>query len=165
MESSLRVEGLDDMHKQLQILLGLGSATEVQSALMYASTPMFKQIKETALAADDAYYRYYRGSDRKRRAGSPDGSRRLVIPGTLKKSIARKRVRLERSVGVGIYIKSRAFYWRFIENGTPSIRAVPFIRPAYDFNKQLSVERFKTKLRQRLAQVLNRQLNALEDED
>ncbi len=165
MESSLKVEGLDDMHKQLQILLGLGSEKEVQSALMYASTPMFKQVKEAAPAADQAYYRYYRGSAKKRRAGNPDNSRRLVTPGTLKKAVARKRVRLERSVGVGIYIRSKAFYWRFIEYGTPTITAVPFIRPAYDFNKELSVERFKTKMRQRLKQVVNRQLNQLVDED
>jgi HK97 gp10 family phage protein len=157
MDISTQVIGLQDLTGQLENLETLAKQKRLtQNALFFASKPIFDEIKLIAPVADKKYYRYYRGSARARRRGSPQSSRKLITPGTLKKSVARKRVRLERSVGVGIYIKNKAFYWRFIEKGTPNFLAVPFIRPAFDKYKEKSLERFKQKYREYIDAIVQR---------
>lgn len=157
MDISTKFEGVQDLTSQLEKLESLAKQERLtQNALFFASKPMVDEIKLKAPVADKEYYRYYRGSARSRRKGNPQNSRKLITPGTLKKSVARKRLRLERSVGVGIYIKNKAFYWRFIENGTPNFVAVPFIRPAFDKNKQKSLERFKQRYRKYIDAIVQR---------
>ena len=146
MDFDFKIEGLSDLVEQLSSLESLAKEKQLtQNALFYASQPMFEDIKKNAPRAEKAYYRYYRGSFRQRKRGNPQNSRKLMRPGTLRRNIARKRIRLNQSVAVGIYVKPKAFYFRFIERGTPTIKAVPFIRPAYDYYKESSVERFKQK--------------------
>lgn len=163
-DTSLEVEGLDDMFNQLNLLLGTASEKEVSSSLMFASNTMFKLIKDSAPVAAAAYFRYYRGSVKSRKNNDSNANRKLVEPGNLKKSIKRKRIRLHRSVGVGIYISSKAFYWRFIEYGTPTLAAVPFVRPAYDLQKAVAVMRFRSKFKQKIDAVIARQIASLTDE-
>lgn len=154
---SASIAGLDDLKKQMQAMTTLAKDKQLtQNALFYASKPMFDEIKANAPKAEKAYFRYYRGSFKSRLAGNPKNSRKLVKPGTLKKSIARKRVRIDGSVGVGIYIKSKAFYGRFAENGTPYFAAKPFIRPAYDSLKEQSVERFKERYGEYVQKIIER---------
>lgn len=49
-------------------------------------------------------------------------------------------------VGRGTKQKIFPRYWHFIEKGTVKMQAVPFLRPAFDNNKDKAVERFKEKL-------------------
>lgn len=157
MDVSAEWIGTDDLKSQLQALVSLAKERQLtQNALFYASKPMLDEIKQNAPKAEKEYYRYYRGSLRARKSGSPQNSRKLIRPGTLRKSIARKRIRLDGSVGVGIYVKPKAFYFRFIERGTPTQPAIPFIRPAYDHNKEEAVERFKEKYREYVRNVIER---------
>ncbi len=51
---------------------------------MYAIKPILDEVKLKAPVADKAYYRYYRGSQRQRRRGNAQNSRKLVTPGNLK---------------------------------------------------------------------------------
>ncbi|MDH0655941.1 HK97 gp10 family phage protein [Acinetobacter johnsonii] len=157
MDISTKIEGMQDLTSQLEKLETLAKQEKLtQNALFFASKPIVDEIKLKAPVAEKDYYRYYRGSARSRRKGNPQSSRKLIKPGTLKKSVARKRLRLERSVGVGIFIKNKAFYWRFIERGTPNYVAVPFIRPAFDQYKEKSVERFKQRYRKYIEAVVQR---------
>jgi HK97 gp10 family phage protein len=55
---------------------------------------------------------------------------------------------------VGIHIGKKAFYWRFVEFGTRFLTARPFVRPAYDAEKDATVTRFGNRLRQELDQYV-----------
>ena len=155
MDISTKIEGMQDLTSQLEKLETLAKQEKLtQNALFFASKPIVDEIKLKAPVAEKDYYRYYRGSARSRRKGNPQSSRKLIKPGTLKKRVARKRLRLARSVGGGIFIKNKAFYWRFIERGTPNYVAVPFIRPAFDQYKENYVDRFKQRYRNYIEAVV-----------
>lgn len=146
MDFSFKIEGMDNLKSQLQEMVKLGKEKQLtQNALFYASKPMFDEVKQNAPKAEKAYFRYYKDS------------RKLVRPGTLRRNVARKRIRLDGSVGVGIYIKPKAFYFRFMEKGTPTQLAVPFIRPAYDLHKEEAVKRFKEKYAEYVQKIIQRQ--------
>lgn len=167
MNFTAEIEGWDETKKQMQRLVSLAKEKQLtQNALFYASQPMIEEIKQNAPRAEKSYYRYYRGSLRQRKKGNPQNSRKLIRPGTLRRNIARKRIRVDGGVAVGIYIKNKAFYFRFIEFGTPHILAVPFIRPAYDKNKDLAIVRFIERYREYIQKVLaKQQLSTLKEGD
>ena len=149
MDISVEIEGLDDLTKQLQQLESLAKQkTLTYKAMFFATKPMLDEVKRLAPKAEKAYFRYYRKNGK---------SRVLQTPGKLKKSIKRRRVKLDSSIGVAVYSgpikhgeakKYNVFYWRFLEYGTPKMRAFPFIRPAFDHKKEESLERFKQRYRE-----------------
>ena len=144
--TSVQIEGMDDLRQKLSALVNEAtSKREVQSALMFASNPMVKTMKARAPKSEAAYYRYYKGS------------KKLAKSGTLRKAIARKKVKLERSVGVAIYVRSRTFYWYFLEYGTPTMAAVPFLRNSFDNDAQLTLTRFKQKLSENIDKIKAKQ--------
>ena len=159
MDISVEIEGLDDLTQQLKRLESIAKQkTLTYKALFFASKTMLDEVKLLAPKAAKDYFRYYKGRD-----GNKD--RVLQKPGKLKKSIKRKRVKLESSVGVSIYSapikhggasKYSVFYWRFLEYGTPKMRAFPFIRPAFDHKKEESLERFKQRYREYIQDVIQR---------
>lgn len=158
MSFSAKLEGLSDLKVQMQKLASLAKENQLtQNALFYASQPMLDEIKRNAPRAEKSYFKYYRGSARARLAGNPQNSRKLKRPGTLRRNIARKRVRVDAGVAVGIYVKNKAFYYRFIELGTPHIIAVPFIRPAYDLFKDQALERFTDRYRTYVEKIIAKQ--------
>lgn len=155
--ASMEVEGLEELEQQLLALQNDALAKkQVQAALMKASLPILKTVKARAPRAEAAYFRYYRGSARQRAAGNPQNSRKLFKPGTLRRNIVRKRVKLARSVGVGIYVKNDGFYWRFIEYGTPKMAAKPFLRNGFDNEAENSLGIFKQKLRENIQAVIEK---------
>lgn len=145
-ESSVEVEGLDDLTKQLARLVSLGKQQQyVMNAASYALSPMVKEVKRLAPKAESEYIRYRNGRKDK------------IKPGGLKKAISRKRVKLEKSRGVALKIKyNMAFYWRFLEYGTPTMAAVPFIRPGFDAKKTEALQRFKDRYRSYVDDVIQR---------
>jgi HK97 gp10 family phage protein len=50
--------------------------------------------------------------------------------------------------GVKKYGKLDAYYWRWVEFGTSKMAAHPFMRPAFEANKERAVEAIKTRLAQ-----------------
>lgn len=157
-DSSCEIKGLDDLQKQLESLVDLARQKSVtQSVCRYALKELHADVVADAPRAEEAYYRYSRGSARARRRGNAQNSRRLVQPGTLQESIKFKRIQLPKSVGVGIYVTNKAFYWRFIENGTPHMAAEPFLRNNFDSHKERVVERFKTSYARRIKAIIKKQ--------
>ena len=160
---SVDVEGLDDLTQQLSRLESLGKQKQLtQNALFYASQLMLAEVKALAPKAEEAYYRYWKGKKNDNYAGK---ERKLVKPGKLKKSIKRRRVKIQGSVAIGIYVGGTkwlndpnyyAFYWRFFEYGTPKITATPFIRPAFDKHKDIAIDRFKQRYREYVEKVVER---------
>ena len=159
MDVSTQILGFEDLEAQLNRLVDLAEQEKyTYRATSYGLTPIIKEAKRLAPKADQAYYRYYRGSARQRRRGNPQNSRKLVEPGNLKKSIKRKKVKLDGSRGTAIQISRKlGFYWRFLEYGTPKMYAVPFLRPAFDAKKQMALDRFKSKYRAFIQDIIQRQ--------
>lgn len=157
-EPSCEIEGMDDLQKQLASLVDLARQKQItQTCSRYALKEMYDDVKLSAPMADEAYYRYYRGSARARKRGNSQNSRKLVQPGTLRDSIAFKRLKLDKSVGVGIYVKNKAFYWRFPEYGTPNMAAEPFLRNNFDSHKEKAVARFKVRYKKYIDQIIKKQ--------
>ena len=158
MTVTVEIEGMEDLHKQLSNLVNLAKEKRItQNVAMFAIKEMYDEIRDNAPIAEESYFRYYRGSQRARRKGNAQNSRRLVQPGTLRRSIARKRVKLEKSVGVGIYVKLAAFYWRFMEYGTPNMVAKPIFRPSFDTKKEIAVSRFRVRYKKYIDQIIKKQ--------
>ena len=157
MDISVEIEGLDDLTQQLKRLESLAKQkTLTYKAMFFATKPMLDEVKRLAPKAEKAYYRYYRKNGK---------SRVLQTPGKLKKSIKRRRVKLDSSIGVAVYSgpikhgeakKYNVFYWRFLEYGTPKMPAFPFIRPAFDHKKDEALERFKQRYRDYVNDVVQR---------
>lgn len=151
--------GVDDLTKQLSQLESIAKQKALTyRAMFYATTPFLQEAKRLAPIAEGQYYRYYKGQN-------GNSSRVLQTPGKLRKSIKRKRVKLPTSIGVGVYSapikhgsakKYSVFYWRFIEYGTPKMRAFPFFRPAFDHKKDEALERFKQRYREYVQDVVQR---------
>lgn len=143
---SVEVEGLDDLTKQLTRLVSLAKQQQyVMNAASYALSPIVKEVKRLAPKAESEYIRYRNGRKDK------------IKPGGLKKAISRKRVKLEKSRGVALQIKyNKAFYWRFLEYGTPNMAAIPFIRPGFDTKKSEALQRFKDRYRSYVDDVIQR---------
>ncbi len=151
MEISAQVTGLEDLNQQLQALTTLaGEKQKTQKATFDAAKVFQDEVKKQAPKAAAAYYRYYS----KRKHGS--NNRKLMKPGTLRKSVSRKRVKFNNNVGTAIIIKARAFYWRFIEYGTPAMAAVPFIRPSFEMKKQEALDKFKERYRIYVQEIIER---------
>lgn len=150
-EVSAQVIGLEDLNQQLQALTTLaGEKQKTQKATFEAAKVFQDEVKKQAPKAESAYYRYYS----KKKHGS--NNRKLMKPGTLKKSVSRKRVKFDNNVGTAIMIKPKAFYWRFIEYGTPNLVAVPFIRVSFELKKQEALNKFKEKYRIYVQEIIER---------
>ena len=149
-ETSVEIEGLDDLNQQLARLVSLAKQQQyVMNAASYALSPIVKEVKRLAPKAESEYIRYRNGRKDK------------VKPGGLKKAISRKRVKLEKSRGVALQIKyNKAFYWRFLEYGTPNMAAIPFIRPGFDTKKSEALQRFKDRYRSYVDDVIQRRASA-----
>lgn len=170
--TSIEIQGLEELEQKLLALQNDALAKkQVQEALMKAAQPMVKSMKARAPRAEAAYFRYYKVKKREPKVSkTPKKPRKenknrkvvnpgklLVQPGTLQRSVARKRVKLARSVGVAIYIKGAGFYWRFIEYGTPRMAAKPFIRNSFDNESENSLGIFKQKLRENIQKIIDKQ--------
>jgi HK97 gp10 family phage protein len=72
------------------------------------------------------------------------GRRELVQPGNLARSISVRKLRGARDAveaRYGVIVRSRAFYWRWVELGKRGASAKPFLAPAFNVNARPGVER------------------------
>lgn len=169
---SMEIYGLEELEAKLAEMDNDMAGKALYGALNFASSPMVKEAKQRAPATEQAYRRYMssgqgeatytttllgkkrKGKSKKAKRG--EGKFEVQQPGTLRRSIRRQRLRKirefnEGGAAVGIFIKNKRsdlppYYWYFVEYGTSKMPAVPFLRPAFDNNVDLAVDRFKTKL-------------------
>lgn len=155
MDVSVEIEGLKELDEQLLALTAVVARKQVYSALSFGLTPMLNDVRNRAAIADNDYDRYVKRSGKKIKYHNQ--------PGVLRDSIRRWRINgLPDSYGVGIGIrrgkrKYKAFYWNFIEYGTATQAATPFIRPAFDAGKEKAVQRYMDKLRKNIDRVIAKQ--------
>lgn len=159
MDTELRIEGAEELDAKLQLLGEKFATSALYGALFDAAKPIADEIKRNAPKADQPYYRYWKG---KRGGGR---SRKEVKGGTLRRSVTRKRLKNLDVAAVTVSIKSKAFYWLFIEKGTPDHAAKPFMRPAFDRKHAESQNIFADKLRKRIEKIAAKQNIDLGAED
>lgn len=146
-EGSVEVKGLKELDEKLQGLGNELAGKALYSALNRALTPVVKDAKKLARVAEEAHFQQQRGGPV------------LVRPGLLKSAIRKKRLPKKEHVGelkngavMGIYIgkgtKQKIFpnYWHFIEYGTATVPAYPYLAPAFDKNVEVMINIFKTTL-------------------
>lgn len=148
---SCEVLGLDEMERKLGLLENKLAGKAIYGALGYALTPVVKDAKKFAAKAKEPHTVVY-----------SNGKKVEVQPGLLRSAIKKRRVPKSEMKGefaegaaMGVYIgagRNKVYpnYWPRIERGTSTHPATPFIRPAFDNNVQLMIERFTQKLNENI---------------
>ena len=151
-----RIEGLDELEKQLRALgLELGLKT-LRSALMATAAPLRKEMKRLAPESPaDSPPRLRKG-----RKGLVE-----IRPGFLKHRIrARSAIRrggrsnkyLSGSQVAMVRVGAWTPYAGFVEYGTSKTRAQPFVRPAAHNKRAELNNRFKEYLKKRIDKAVER---------
>lgn len=126
MSIGFRIEGLDDLERQFDRLLDTSKRKVMQKALNAGIAPIKKEAK----------------------ANAP------VDKGVLKSQIRSKQMKYTEKPAVGIYVSGKAYYWRFLEEGTSKMAAVPFLRPAADSKHEEGIGKFKEKLKAEIDKIM-----------
>lgn len=153
---SVEVQGLEELERKLGELENKAAGKALYGALNFALTPVIKEQKQRAAKADEPHEITY-----------SNGKKVKVEPGLLSTASRKRRVPKSEMVGefaegaaMGTYIgkgtKQKVYpnYWWFIEHGTSTQAAAPFIRPSFDNNVELMIERFSTKLNENIDKAL-----------
>lgn len=118
----------------------------LDSALSAGALPIMNEAKRNAAQAKEPHEMQY------------GGNKVVVCPGLLKESIRRRKLKknelakINAQAAVAVYIgkgtKQKLYprYWVFIEYGTSKLAPTPFLRNAFDTQKENAVTRFKEKL-------------------
>ncbi|WP_333954204.1 HK97-gp10 family putative phage morphogenesis protein [Psychrobacter sp. S4(2024)] len=149
--TSVEVLGLDEMERKLGELDNKLAGKAIYGALGYALTPVVKDAKKFASKAKEPHTVVY-----------SNGKKIEVKPGLLRTAIKKRRVpksemkgEFAQGAAMGMYIgtgRNKVYpnYWHFIERGTSTQPATPFIRPAFDNNIDLMLSRFSEKLNENI---------------
>lgn len=135
---SVKVEGLAEIREILQ-RMGRNTFTdkEVAAALRAGGTVVQKEAIAKAPQAAAPH-----------KLGRRD---KMVEPGNLKRNIrVARRKDPSHFVSVGVGVRSKAFYWRFLEFGTVKMRARPFLRAAFEQTKQPALDAIIARLKKRV---------------
>lgn len=145
---NIEVRGLAELDRKLAALDNEVAGKALFGAAMFALTPMVSDAKKRAAKAAEPH-----------KMTMVNGRTVTVEPGLLKSAIRKRRLPKKEHKGefaqgavVGIYVgkgtKQKIYprYWHFIERGTVSQPAAPFLRPAFDAKTGEVVQRFATKL-------------------
>jgi HK97 gp10 family phage protein len=146
---SFEVRGLKELDDALLEIGNAAAGKALFSSLMAAGLPIQKTAQSLAPKAEHAYYRYSKGGKKLGGGAVSAKSRKLMQPGTLRKSIRRKKIKSDTGeTGAKIEISWRGdgFYGDFYERGSSKQAAKPFLRPAFDAKKNDALDIFKEKL-------------------
>jgi HK97 gp10 family phage protein len=140
-EATLKVDGLRELQDKLRNLApniarnGLRAAVAAGAALIRNEARQ-KAPKDTGEMARDIMIKRERDSTTYRALYS-------VFVRTGKKS---------RLGGKGRNVAKDSYYWRFVEFGTAKMAAKPFMRPAFESQKEKAVDAIRDKLAARIAE-------------
>lgn len=153
---TIEVLGLDELDRKLGLLDNKHAGKALYGALNFALTPVIKEQKQRAAKANEPHEITY-----------SNGQKVKVQPGLLSTASRKRRVPKSEMVGefaegaaMGTYIgkgtKQKVYpnYWWFIEHGTSTQPATPFIRPSFDNNVELMISRFSEKLNENIDKYL-----------
>lgn len=172
----VRIVGLEEFEQKLrQLREEVGNKDTggvLYGSLMYASTPMYNQIRAKAPSTTSPYRRYMsyaqgvRVGGKRRRARRGTGRYQMQDAGLYKKSIKRRRLTKGHSANldgaaIAIYVAEgsgktfgSAYYWFFNEFGTKYQAPQPIFRPTFDSGNAEAESRFAKKLGERIDKVM-----------
>lgn len=145
--ADLEVKGLRELQERLKALPGKIATKALAASVMAGADIVRKAAIEKAPIGTEPHAI-------RRGKGQPK-----VEPGFLRKNIIRRRNRkaekaasggLDQRVTVDVGIRGKAYYWRFVEFGTAKMAARPFLRPAFEENKEKAATAIKDRLLKRL---------------
>lgn len=153
MATRLQVEGLTELADALDLLPTSTERSLIRSVLLEAAEPIQQQAQAAApRRPDDAPPEYFHEA----------GERKLRRPGTLKvlvqegTKLTRNQARLARKAGksyVEVYVGTRDPVGRLEEFGTGHSPPHPFLRPAWDANKEAALETVAARLAEKIEQI------------
>lgn len=145
---SMEIHGLDELEAKLAEMDNDMAGKALFSALNVALTPVKKEAQQKALVAKEPHIMTKKG-----------GGKVKVQPGLLSSAIRKKRLPKSEHKGefsqgavMGVYVgkgtKQKEFpnYWHFAEYGTSKQQATPYLRPAFDNNIDVMIDKFSDKL-------------------
>lgn len=153
-KTSMKIEGLEELRKALRLLpeelqkKSLGDAVaKGASVIRDEAKRLAPVLKEPSKHRTPGLLRRMIRSTRGVRNGSEAAAfvsvRRLV-----KKALAKAKAKTKKSGA-----ELDPFYWAFIEFGTSKRKAHPFLRPAFDTQKEKAAEQIKQALAEGLAKA------------
>lgn len=143
----VKVDGLEELGKALRdfptVLAQkyLKRATFTAAALIEADAISRAPVRTGLLKSKIAIFK--RSSDGNT-AHYAIGVRRLRLTRKVKRVL--KILRKANGGSSGVTIDDDAFYWRFLEFGTAKMSAHPFLRPAFEAQKEAAIEVFRVTL-------------------
>lgn len=178
----IKIKGLEEFEEKIHALRdeigNKDTGKTLYNSLMYASTPMYNQIRANAPTTTSPYRRYMsngqgdgyyydkNGKKRRRRAKRGTGKYQIQDPGLYKKSIKRRRLTKGESANldgaaIAIYVAEgsgktfgSAYYWFFNEYGTKYQAAKPIFRPVFASGVGEAEDRFAKKLGERIDKIM-----------
>lgn len=145
---SVKVEGLAELRKALEELPKEIQGRPLRSAVSAAAGLIRDKAKQAAPVGEtgnlkSAIYRY------RSRRNSATGKETFFV-GIRQGKAQYKDTAINRRkgrVGKKYNTQGEAYYWRFLEFGTAKMQKKPFLRPAFDENKEAAVELMKQRMR------------------
>ena len=145
----LVVEGLEELDRNLDKVGLVMGGKALRSALMFGSTPMLKAAKDGAPYQDpdnnDIHLRDSLGRSTKILNGGSTVVMRL--------GERQKKIKTKKGVRKVVYGHLIEFGWVLTSGST--VAAQPFLRPAFDGNVKVFLERFKKKLAKAIDKALS----------
>lgn len=131
------VQGAVELGKKLRHLKSAAQSRVMRTAANFAMTPVLQAARANAPVGDRPH-KTYKG--------------RTVAPGFLKRNV-KKRSRLSRDKSrayASVTAAGEAWYGSLLEKGYLDVPARPWLRPAFNSNREQVKERFASKMRQRI---------------
>lgn len=153
----MTIEGLDELDNALANYSDKVVKKSLDSALSAGAFLIMKEARQLASISEHVHIMREISS----------GRNVQVQPGLLKSAIRRRKLKkgelskINAEAGVAVYVgkstKQKMYprYWIFIEYGTAKLAPVPFLRPAFDRQKENAMNRFKEKLADNIAKLEN----------
>ena len=150
MSSTVQVKGLSELLKNMEQLpreLVSKRGGLVRSALFKAAKTVRDEAKQRA-PRDTGALQANVVTVRDKDPQATGASERYVVTVKKKRWTGKAKTKAKKTAGGKIdYRKSGdAFYWRFVEFGTSKMRAQPFLRPAFESQKDVALDEFKQSL-------------------
>lgn len=139
---TITISGLSELERRLQAFPDKLAKNMLSGAIRAGAVVIQKEARGRVPVGTEDHY-------------LGKGSKRMhILPGNLRKNI---KVRLEprksRDVPITywVYVSNKtAWYWRFVEFGTSKMSSRPFMRPAFDVQKQKALEAIRSYLAARI---------------
>lgn len=149
---NITITGLADLEKRLLEFPDRLAKNVLAGAFRAGAVVIQREARQIAPRSEAAHILYSKRTKAMKNSGQHYAATK-ILPGTLKKSIkVRLAPRKSREVPITywVYVSARIWYWRFVEFGTSKMAAKPFLRAAFDTQKEKALERIREYLAARI---------------